>query len=105
MKDSKEVKDFKDLFAKSFGMVLKAIRDNKRLTQEELALQCCISSREYNDLERGKHLPNAETLTKMVVGVELDFNEVVKGMLEEGYTLCDKEYAYSGYIKKPPKLK
>ncbi len=68
------MKDVKRLF----GMRMKELRKNRRLSQEELAEKADISSKYLSRVEMGQHFPSLDVLIKLanVLNVELkDFFE------------------------------
>lgn len=56
-----------------------------------MAEKCCISTRQYCDLENCKRLPSIETFLKMAIICELDLNIFVKDLIDKGYEVVDKE--------------
>ena len=60
-------------------------RLNKGFSQERMAEYCCISPREYCDLENGKRLPSLMTLVDMSIICEIDINTIINEAKKKGY--------------------
>ncbi|MCT9143904.1 helix-turn-helix domain-containing protein, partial [Streptomyces violarus] len=59
--------------AAPFGRLLRALRQSRRLTIEELAEASGVSGRAIGDMERGKsRRPHRGTVTALAQGLELD---------------------------------
>ncbi len=56
---------------KLFGKRLKALREDKKLTQEKFAEKIDISSRALSAIECGKNFVSAETMTKICIALEV----------------------------------
>jgi transcriptional regulator with XRE-family HTH domain len=75
----------------TIGGMLYNKRCEYNLSQEVMAEKCCISTRQYCDLENCKRLPRIETFLKMAIICELDLNIFVKDLIDKGYEVVDKE--------------
>jgi transcriptional regulator with XRE-family HTH domain len=54
-----------------FGGVLRARRDELRLSQEQLALRAEINRSFLGEIERGRATPSLQTLAKLAAALEL----------------------------------
>lgn len=80
-----------ELLRLTFGNMLYVKRCEYDLSQESMAEKCCISTRQYSDLENCKRLPRLDTFLKVAVICELDLNCLVKDLLANGYEVIDEE--------------
>lgn len=69
-------KDKKRIFAAN----LKAERNRKFLSQEELAEKANLSSQTVSKLERGVQPPTLYTALDIANALEIDINELLKGL-------------------------
>lgn len=73
---------------KSFGMRVKELRALRKLTQEQVAEKCDISSKYVSRIEMGHHFPSFDILVKLcaVMNVEMrdlfDFAHIAKSAKE-----------------------
>lgn len=65
---------------KSFGLRLKAIRKQRRLTQEQLAQILDRSVDSVSNMERGVNLPNFETLRRIAEKLEVPIEALSERM-------------------------
>ena len=63
--------------SKIFGVRLKEIRNDLKITQEELAFKCDMQPSHIGQLERGIKNPTLDTLYKISVGIEVSISELV----------------------------
>ena len=82
--------EFDETFKGHFVDVLKTTRKNQHLSQEEISHRCGLSTRQFGNLESGKNIPKTKTLINMVIGFGLNVDEIVKRMLEDGYSAENK---------------
>ena len=64
--------------AEIIGNILKELRENKGLTQEQLSGLAALDRTHYSKLERGLRSPTIETLFKMANALDLKPHELVK---------------------------
>lgn len=79
------------LLKSTIGKMLYDKRCEYDLSQEGMAERCCISTRQYCDLENCKRLPRLDTFLKVTIICELDLNFLIKDLLSKGYEVFDKE--------------
>ncbi len=79
------------LLKSTVGNMLYSKRCEFDLSQEGMAERCCISARQYSDLENCKRLPRLDTFLKVAVICELDLNSLISELLANGYEVIDKE--------------
>lgn len=60
-----------------FGKKLKKIRQNRKLSQEELAFQCNMQASHIGQLERGQKSPTLDTLKKISDGLDMPLTELL----------------------------
>lgn len=60
---------------KSIGKIIKTLRTNKKLTQEELAEKVDISKNYLSKVERGLSVLNTETFLKMAAELEFSLDD------------------------------
>ena len=60
-----KVQNMKECIKKSLALKIKALRENAKLTQEELAAKCNVSWRTVSNLERGLVIPDLTMLIQM----------------------------------------
>lgn len=58
----------------SFGHKLRELREEKSLTQEQLAEKIGVSTNAVGQFERGKIFPNYETITTIINVLDVDAN-------------------------------
>ncbi|MGG3426904.1 helix-turn-helix transcriptional regulator [Bacillus licheniformis] len=59
---------------KLLGALIKNQRCKKKLTQLELAEQTGLSRSYISDIENGRYIPGASTLTSLAICIDLDLN-------------------------------
>jgi transcriptional regulator with XRE-family HTH domain len=73
------------LVDKSFGMLLKELREKRGLTVNQLGIYSEVSPGLISKIENGKRgRPKADTLEKIAKGLKMDYNELMRmaGYLE-----------------------
>lgn len=65
---------------KALGLNIKAERNRKDLTQEELAVLINMSQNSINAIEKGRQIPSAINLYLIAKVLEVDINELYKGV-------------------------
>ena len=75
--DRKEVK--RTLDQKKTGQFLKALRNEKNLTQEQLAKQFNVSNRSVSRWETGSNLPDISLLVEIADFYDVDVREIIDG--------------------------
>ena len=58
----------------NFGELLKTLRKNKKMTQEELATASGITKVSICNLEKGKNKPQAKTIAKLSKALGCDYD-------------------------------
>lgn len=64
---------------KKIGGLLKELRNQKGLTQEQLAEQFCVSSRTISRWENGNNMPDLDILIEISDFYEVDLREILNG--------------------------
>ena len=70
--------DYIMLNAEIIGNILKELRDNKGLTQEQLSGLAALDRTHYSKLERGLRSPTIETLFKIAHALDIMPHEIIK---------------------------
>ena len=68
-----------------FGKTLYFRRMELKLNQEKMAEKCCLSPRQYIDLENGKRLPSFRSLINIIIKGEIDLNLFIEEIIKVGY--------------------
>ena len=76
-----------------FGKTLYDKRIGEGLTQSEMAAKCCISVRQYSDLENGKRLPGLQNFINIVIICSIDVNDLIRKIIANGYKVDDDRNA------------
>lgn len=64
------------------GQILERLRRTKRLTQEELAFRCGISTNHLSELERGLSFPGFKTLINLAYKLDMQPEGLMKEIQE-----------------------
>lgn len=65
---------------KQLGMRIKYLRTQRKLSQEDLALEAGVNKNYLSDLERGTRNPTLKIMEKIAVALEIDLSTLVKGI-------------------------
>lgn len=65
---------------KLLGLNIKGERNRKNLSQAELAEKIQLSTNSISAIERGMQIPNAFTLYSIAKALNIDINELFKGI-------------------------
>ena len=90
---------------KKTGQFLKALRNEKKITQEELARHFNVSNRSVSRWETGTNLPDISLLVEIADFYDVDVREIIDGerksemMDKETREVADKMAAYAGTEK------
>ncbi|MBO4910114.1 MAG: helix-turn-helix transcriptional regulator [Lachnospiraceae bacterium] len=90
---------------KKTGQFLRSLRNEKKITQEQLAQEFNVSSRSVSRWENGTNLPDISLLVEIADFYEVDVREIIDGerknetMNEETREVADKMAAYAGNEK------
>ena len=68
-----------------FGKTLYFRRIELKLNQEKMAERCCLSPRQYIDLENGKRLPSFKSLINIIIHGGIDLNLFIEEIIKVGY--------------------
>lgn len=63
-------------FKKLFGLRLRELRKNKKLSQAELAEQVCVDPKHISFLETGRNFPSTALLERLAVVLEVEIQEM-----------------------------
>ena len=64
---------------KEIGLRLRKIREEKRMSQTEIAQSMKMLPNQYNKVENGKARPSLETLTKIAEALDVSLDVIVYG--------------------------
>ncbi len=90
---------------KKTGQFLRSLRNEKKMTQEQLAQEFNVSSRSVSRWETGSNLPDISLLVEIADFYEVDVREIIDGerksemMNDETREVADKMAAYAGNEK------
>lgn len=62
------------------GKRIQYLRLNRKMSQEDLALECEINKNYLSDLERGCRNPTVKVLAKIARGLGISLSELFKGV-------------------------
>lgn len=65
---------------KQLGMRIRYLRNQKKWSQEDLALECNINKNYLSDLERGARNPTIKILEKIAIAFSISLSELLKGI-------------------------
>lgn len=65
---------------KQFGMRVRYLRKQRKMSIEDLALECDINRNYLSDLERGTRNPSLEIISRLSVGLRISLEELFKGI-------------------------
>ena len=65
---------------KQLGMRLRYLRNQKKWSQEDLALEADINKNYISDLERGNRNPTLKILERIAVALNITLEELLKGI-------------------------
>jgi len=68
------------LAVEQLGMRIRFLRKEKKLSQEDLALEANINKNYLSDLENGRRNPSFEILEKLAVALGISLSELFKGV-------------------------
>lgn len=69
--------------AVTFGVVLRRLRTEAELTQEQLGLEADLRRSYISSLELGEKAPSLETVLKIATGLRIDAVKIVELVCEE----------------------
>ncbi len=76
MKNNEEIIDT----AYELGKRIQYLRLQKKMSQEDLALECNINKNYLSDLERGSRNPTIKIVAKIARGLGISLSELFKGV-------------------------
>ncbi|MDO4302147.1 MAG: helix-turn-helix transcriptional regulator [Clostridia bacterium] len=79
-----------DLLKQTFGQILYKKRIELKYSQEAMAKKCCISVRQYIDLEHGLRLPTFQTFVNITIILEINYDAFISLLIKQGYNVLDK---------------
>ena len=77
----------------NIGKMLYSKRMELNLSQEQMAEKCCISVRQYIDLENSKRIPMLETFINITIACDMDIGVFIHNLIESGYEITDDKNA------------
>jgi len=63
-----------------FGENLRRVREDARLSQEELGFRAALHRTEVGELERGARVPGLDTILKLAAALSIAPSELLEGM-------------------------
>ena len=69
-----------------FSKTLYFRRIELKLNQEKMAERCCLSPRQYTDLENEKRLPSFRSLINIIIHGGIDLNLFIEEIIKVGYS-------------------
>ena len=82
-----------NLIKVNIGKMLYSRRMELNLSQEQMAEKCCISVRQYIDLENSKRIPLLETFINIIIACDMDIGVFIHNLIESGYKITDDKNA------------
>ncbi|HVZ37883.1 MAG TPA: helix-turn-helix transcriptional regulator [Candidatus Kapabacteria bacterium] len=64
----------------AFGRVLRALRTQRGLTQEELGIKCAMDRSFISDLERGAREPGLSTIMRLSEGLDAPATDLISAV-------------------------
>lgn len=80
-----------NILKKTFSYALITKRAQLNYSQETMSEKCCISVRQYIDLEHGSYLPSFQTLVNLTINLGFNYNDFILQIAKKGYTPLDKD--------------
>ncbi len=65
---------------KQLGMRIRYLREQKKMTLEDLAFEANINKNYLSDLERGNRNPTVKILERIVIVLDITLEELFKGI-------------------------
>ena len=65
---------------KELGMRIRYLRDQRKMTLEDLSFESNVNKNYLSDLERGNRNPTVKILTKIANALEVTLEELFKGI-------------------------
>ena len=62
------------------GMRIRYLREQKKMTLEDLSFESNVNKNYLSDLERGNRNPTVKILTKIAIALEVTLEELFKGI-------------------------
>lgn len=66
--------------AVQFGMRVKYLREQKKMSQEDLALEANLSKNYLSDIECGRRNPTLKVMDKIAKGLHIDLSTLLLGV-------------------------
>lgn len=82
-----------EILKETLSFILFTKRTELKLSQEDMAEKCCISARQYIDLEHGLYLPSFQTFVNITINLGFDYDDFISQVLSKGYEPIDKNGA------------
>ena len=79
-----------DILKMCFSNILYFKRKELNLSQGKMAEKCCMSLRQYADIESGKRFPSSISLINFIINGEIDINKFVSDIQKLGYLPKDR---------------
>lgn len=80
-----------DILKKTFSYTLLTKRAQLNYSQETMSEKCCISLKQYIDLEHGSYLPSFQTLVNLTINLGFNYNDFIVQVTKNGYKPLDKD--------------
>lgn len=79
-----------DILKICFSNILYFKRKEFNLSQEKMAERCCMSLRQYADIESGKRFPSSVSIINFIINGEIDINKFISDIQKVGYVPKDR---------------
>ena len=79
-----------DILKMCFSNILYFKRKELNLSQGKMAEKCCMSLRQYADIESGKRFPSSISLINFIINGEIDINKFISDIQKLGYVPKDR---------------
>ena len=73
-----------------FSNILYFKRKEFNLSQEKMAEKCCMSLRQYADIESGNRFPSSVSIINFIINGEIDINKFISDIQKTGYVPKDR---------------
>ena len=79
-----------DILKMCFSNILYFKRMEFNISQGKMAEKCCMSLRQYADIESGKRFPSSISLINFIINGEVDINKFISDIQKLGYVPKDR---------------
>ena len=79
-----------DILKMCFSNILYFKRMEFNISQGKMAEKCCMSLRQYADIESGKRFPSSISLINFIINGEIGINKFISDIQKLGYVPKDR---------------